>query len=294
MAHDHQIVTAFREGSEVALYPLSRIVMPKKAQITFIQLLEEGLLHEVSREGFGASAACSALFSPTSAGMDMLRENSQENSREWIPSRIDWKEVPEMIDWSDPSLVVESFRGNVIGFDQEASSDEDHVLAGFNLLRINRTVLVAEEYDLQVVFESTGELQPYQSLAKNNAGEWLDLSDFGEKFCSEGECWGTLILLDHIKVRSAFIGLGLGETVIAKVLSHCAPGGGIVALTPFPLQYLGRGDIAPDDKGYRQSVVTLKRFYERMGFRELSNDSEVMSGDIRLLCQSHLSKRRRF
>lgn len=279
LCHDHHLVTTFRKGLEVPLHPNSREALSDVQTCVFFDLIDQKLIHEIARDGFDNDCGCTAFFSPTQAGMDVLRRHAEELGEAWTLSRIEWSEFPEVIDLSDPSSLVQNISGKVIAV-REDSFEEDDALAGeFNLLRINRLSLIASHADFESAIGACSEAQPYRDVFLDEH-DWLSIEEFGERFSSSGDRWGTIILLDYLKMHSRFIGLGLGQQMIQKILLQCAPGGGVVVITPFPLQFMGRGDIDAGSEDYENALDRLKRYYFGIGFCPHDRNPEIMFSDI--------------
>jgi hypothetical protein len=283
LCHDFNIVTKFRKGKEVALDPSSQSLFPEDQQLMFFSMIEHRMIHEVSRGNFENSDECTALFAPTNLGLNWLREFASEEQGKWFISSIHWNEYPDNVDLSDPTLLVQCFSGGVFASPEDSSSCDEKLVGEFTLLRINRIDLKVSGFDLRTVFESCAEAEPYNSLIQKPNKESLSAEEFGEEFCIDGHCWGSLILFDYLKIHSSFIGTGFGAPIIQKALSQAAPGGGVVAVTPFPLQFMGRGDIESDDNQYKQSFESLKKYYQRIGFNPHPKDTNLMTSDIEAL-----------
>jgi len=280
LCHDQNMVTTFRHGKEMALYPKSREALCQEDQERFFDLFEQKLIHEVARDNFDAKTGCTAFFATTNAGLYELRRAAQDRNSSWQLSRIDWAEYSDALNSGDPSLIVQGFSGTILAFDETEALGEDRLVAEFNLLRINRIDLVMSGYDFEAVFNACAETSPYRRLVVSEDGTWMDIDNFGESHCVNGEGWGSLILMDYLKIYSAFLGLDMGRWVIAKILQQLAPGGGVVAITPFPLQFMGHGDIEKNLADYSEAVGSLNRYYQRIGFAENPANKEVMVADI--------------
>lgn len=87
----------------------------------------------------------------------------------------------------------------------------------------------------------------------------------------------SILIVDELRIASDYRGRGLGTCVMDRVLDILGRRAGIVAVKPFPIEYVrtsGEGNLR-DDPAYIKELRSVERFYRRLGFRRVPK-SRVM------------------
>lgn len=282
-AHDNHLVTGFFSGSEKLLEYKKRMPRTDAWQKAFSWLLENELIQECAREGFDDSDYSRAIFAPTSEGLEYLRDLALGEDLGVTPTQARWVDEPVHLDWPDALMAWESYQGEILGDVRDANGviiGEEVVLAEVGLYRFSASLGEACRLELAQALDGHPELQSYQALARDESGCTIALEDLPAFAGLPNAGSSTLVILDRLKIRSHFLGLGLGAQILRRLFLRYGPGGGVGVITPFPLQFGGRSDIKEMTDAYAAAEESLRRYYQRLGFAPHPSHPSLMVCDL--------------
>lgn len=85
----------------------------------------------------------------------------------------------------------------------------------------------------------------------------------------------NLLYIQRIEVKRQYRGKGIGLAAIRRAIDVLRVNCDVVALKPFPLQFEGKVSDA-NRKEAQMATTKLKRYYRRMGFRNLKGTDYMM------------------
>lgn len=276
-AHDDHLVTSFFEGEEKLLAKGCRAPRGGVWQKAFWSLIDQGLIHECDRRGLDAVGQAQAIFAPTCDGLEVLREQALDKDMNVALSLARWNEEPVFLDWQDPLMCWEVYQGQILG---DVVDDNGSIIVGsavvaeVGLYRLSVTLCDALGVGLAQALESHPDLQSYQSLGRDSDGAPILFDDLMSSVGLAGGRPANLVILDRLKVRADFIGLGLGSQIISRLFLRYGQAGGVAVLTPFPLQF--GGCLKTDNESYINAEDSLRRYYRRLGFTRHPTEPELM------------------
>jgi GNAT superfamily N-acetyltransferase len=84
-----------------------------------------------------------------------------------------------------------------------------------------------------------------------------------------------LLYIKRIEIEPKYRGKGIGLAAIRRAIDVLRVNCELVALKPFPLQFEGK--VTPTNRREAQAATTkLKRYYRRMGFKDLGGTGFMM------------------
>lgn len=280
-AHDSHLVTGFFSGEEKLLTKGCRTPRGGAWQKAFWSLIEQGLIHECDRRGLDAVGQTQAIFAPTCEGLNLLREMALDKDLTVALTLASWNEEPVFLDWQDPITCWEVYQGQILGdvIDEDGSvMVSSAVVADVGLYRLSVTLCEALEVSLAQALESHPDLQSYHPLGRDSDGTPVSFDDLMSSVGLAGGRPANLVILDRLKIRADFIGLGLGSQIISRLFLRYGQAGGVAVLTPFPLQF--GGCLKTDNEMYLNAERSLRRYYRRLGFASHPSEPELMVCDL--------------
>lgn len=279
-AHDFHLTADTSSGTAKLQVRKSHSLRSDIWQRAFSALEGEGLIHECVSSSHGGAAPCRAIFSPTSAGLDRLRELALASDQSVLLTQARWNEEPNHLSWQDTLSAWDSYQGEILGDIEGLSGkieSEGLVVAETGFYRLNTAVAYSKGFELSDLIDEHPSLQAYQGLVRGKAGEVLSLRDIPQAFGISGEGALSVIILDRLKISAQFIGLGLGAQILRRLFLRYGQGGGVCVISPLPLQFGRHADRVRDQAAYKAAEESLRRYYGRMGFIPHPYDSTLMA-----------------
>lgn len=281
-AHDEHLVTGFFDGAEKLLVKGSRMPRTSSWQKAFWSLLEDNLIHECDRRGLEGTSGAQAIFAPSSAGLERLREIALDKDVSVVLTQARWNPEPVHLDWPDPLMCWEVCQGQILGdilSENGAIIVDGAVLAEVGLYRLNSALCEVSDVDIASALESHPDLQSYQSLGRDSNGYPIPPDELFSSVGLPSAQLSNLVILDRLKVRAEYIGLGLGAQIISRLFLLYGQGGGLGVISPFPLQF-GGGCLKASCEAYKAASDSLQRYYRRLGFSLHPSDPSLMVCDL--------------
>lgn len=282
-AHDHHLVTGFFGTQELLLAPRRPVPRYEPAQLAFSDLLHRGLVHECGRDGFDDGLRCRSIYAPTTAGMARLRDIALEMDGAVRLTEVKWQDSTFSLAWEEGHSLWEVYQGTIAGIvenDAGATTADETVVAEVGVFRLNGAITSASGISLAEAVHCLPELQSYGELPIDKNHRTVDFDELPAALGLGSASSANVIILDRIKIKAAFLGLGLGAQIIRRLLLLLGAGGGIAVLAPFPLQFGGRTDVATDENAYQAAVDSLRRYYSGLGFVAHKGAAGLMVCDL--------------
>lgn len=281
-AYQNHLVSELTPGGELLIENRGKSHRSTSDQELFQAMLRDGLLQPCA---FNApiSGLPRTVYSVSNSGMQLLKNLSNSLIGSPVITEAQWTESRMMLCWDDPQSVWDSFQGQIfcrIEDDFGGAIANGEVLADVDLLRLNGTAAKASGLLLEDVINSIPGLQGYDNLHKGTDGDAESLEELPRILGLVGASSCSLILINFIKIRPLYLGAGMGSRALRKLLTGLAPGGGVAALSPHPLQFGTIGPSEMEGNEFEKARKALSGHYRRLGFIDHPFSKDLMVCDI--------------
>jgi len=276
-AHDFHLCSEFKQGLERLVSPTGRR-REDDDHCAFTALVEEGLIQECARDGFEDEGRCRSIYAPSNSGLTRLREIAQARDELVVLTELRLDRPTVNLDRSTPLLAWEVVQGFFYGkrMNEYGSILEEDVPLGYvRAYRLNTKICEVAGHSPHDVLNEIPSLVDYRRLCVCKDGCVADWEDIPSAAGLPAANDDVLLVLDNVKVKAAFLGLGIGTKLIQRMLAIYG-GRGMAVLAPFPLQFGGVTDVYGDKGALAEAERSLNKFYRRLGFRQHPIANELM------------------
>lgn len=129
---------------------------------------------------------------------------------------------------------------------------------------------IDDDYDIHDIFDFYSELYEFSALYDFQNDGFND--DLTEKFMIDEL---NLCIFSRLEIFPEYRGHGIGKMTIKDNFDMLSPGGGLVAMKPYPLQF-----------EYRRNNDEEKEYYQSMGFDKLEQDKDKAFSSLKAYYRS--------